>query len=344
MQKYTLAEIAEFLQAELRGDANCIINSIASLNKAKQNQISFCAKIPGFTSDANKYLSTTKAAAVILSTKDADRYSGNALLVSNPYLSYAKLTSLFVEKSKNEPGIHKTAIIGENCDIHNSVSIAANCCIGNNVTIGKHGAIAPNCIISDDVKLGDDCHLYPNVSIYYGVLIGNRVIIHSGAVLGADGFGMANDNGKWCKIHQLGGVKIGNDVEIGANTCIDRGALEDTVIGDGVKLDNQIQIGHNVKIGEHTIIAGCVAIAGSTSIGKYCMIGGATCFNGHISIADRTVITGASIVGRSITDSGIYSSAVTVQPHRKWMKTVSRLLQLDNMFGELHKLKEKWYE
>jgi UDP-3-O-[3-hydroxymyristoyl] glucosamine N-acyltransferase len=341
MQKYILAEIAEFLHAELRGDAECIINSIASLDKAKQNQISFCAKMPGFASDISRYLLTTEAAAVILSPKDAERYSGNALLVPNPYLSYAKLTSLFDGAPESESGIHKTAVIGKSCDIHNSVSVAANCCIGNNVTVGKHSVIAPNCVIGDDVEIGNDCHLYPNVSIYHGVLIGNGVIIHSGAVLGADGFGMANDNGKWYKIHQLGGVRVGNDVEIGANTCIDRGALEDTVIGDGVKLDNQIQIGHNVKIGEHTIIAGCVAIAGSTSIGEYCMIGGGTSFNGHISIADRTVITGASVVGRSITDPGVYSSAVTVQPHRKWMKTVSRLLQLDDVVGKLYKSKRK---
>jgi len=341
MKKYTLAEIAEFLQAELRGDAICVVNGIASLDKAKQNQISFCAKIPGFASDAGKYLSITKAAAVILSSKDAERYSGNALLVADPYLSYAKLTNLFIEESKSKPGIHETAVVGQNCDIHSSVAIAANCCVGNNVTIGEHSVITANCVIGDDVKIGNDCHLYPNVTIYHGVQIGNRVIIHSGAVLGADGFGMANDNGEWRKIYQLGAVRVGDDVEIGANTCIDRGALEDTVIGDGVKLDNQIQVGHNVKIGAHTIIAGCVAVAGSTSIGKYCMIGGGTSFNGHINIVDRTIITGASVVGRSITDPGVYSSAVTVQPHRKWMKTVSRLLQLNDMAGKLYKSKGK---
>jgi len=341
MQKYFLAEIAEFLCAELRGDAKCIINSIAPLDKAKHDQISFCAKIPGFTPGIRKYLSTTKAGAVILSPKDAKHYCGNALLVPNPYLSYAKLTSLFIEKSKSKPGIHETAVVGQNCDIHSSVSVAANCCIGNNVTIGEHSVIAPNCTLGDDVEIGDNCHLYPNVTVYHGVEIDSRVIIHSGAVLGADGFGMANDNGKWCKIHQLGGVKVGNDVEIGANTCIDRGALEDTVISDGVKLDNQIQIGHNVRIGAHTIIAGCVAIAGSTSIGEYCMIGGGTSFNGHINIADRTIITGASIVGKSITDPGVYSSGISVQPHHKWMKTMLRLSQLNDMFVKLRKLKEK---
>lgn len=307
-KQYTLAQIAEFLNAELRGDADYLINSIAPLDKAKEHQISFYGKASGFAATMGEFLAKSKAGAVLLAAKDADIFPGNALIVADPYVSYAKLTSWFVTV-ECKPGIHPSAVVGENCQIDPSATIDANCTIGDNVVIG------PN------------CHLYPNVTLYHDVKLGGHVVIHSGAVIGADGFGMANDKGPWVKIHQLGGVLIGNHVEIGANTCVDRGALSDTVIEDGVKLDNLIQVGHNVRIGAHTAIAGCVAIAGSTKIGRFCMIGGATTINGHISIPDQTVVTGASVVGRTIEKPGIYSSALTVQPHRKWLKTLIALLK-----------------
>lgn len=341
MKKYTLAEIADFLQVDLHGDPLCIVTSIAALEKAGNEQISFFAKVPGFVSCSDEHLTNTKAAAVILASKDAAKYSGNALLTENPYVSYAKLTGLFNDVVSPQSGIHEKAVIGQNCAIHDSATIAAHVSIGNNVCIGEKTVIDAGSVIGDNVKIGDNCHLYPNVTVYYDVQICNRVLIHSGAVIGADGFGMANDNGRWCKIHQLGSVFIADDVEIGASTCIDRGALEDTVIEEGVKLDNQIQVGHNVKIGAHTVIAGCAAIAGSTTIGKYCMIGGAVNFNGHISIADRVIITGASSIGKSITESGIYSSGFGVEPYRKWLKIRLLVSQLGDFANKLRKLEDR---
>jgi UDP-3-O-[3-hydroxymyristoyl] glucosamine N-acyltransferase len=307
---HTLSEIAKFLQAELKGDANYAITGIAPLEKARENQISFFGKAEGFVQTSRQYLATTKAGAVILTPKDAEGYAGNVLLVADPYVSYAKLTSLFNNAPKIRQGIHEKAVVGKN------------------VSIGEDVIIEAGCVIGDGAKIGDNCHLYPNVIVYHDVCIGDRVIIHSGAVIGADGFGMANDKGKWCKIYQLASVQIGDDVEIGANTCIDRGALEDTIIEDGVKLDNHIQIGHNVKIGAHTVIAGCTGVAGSTAIGKHCMIGGAVNINGHINITDQVIITGASTLMKDIEKSGVYSSTMTVQPHRAWMKILSRFLKL----------------
>jgi UDP-3-O-[3-hydroxymyristoyl] glucosamine N-acyltransferase len=341
VKQYTLAEIADFLEIDLHGDPECVVSSIAGLEKAGDDQISFFAKVPGFVSCSDEHLTNTKAAAVILAPKDTEKYSGNALLAENPYASYAKLTGLFNDAEKPESGIHKSAIIGQNCAIHDSATIAANVTIGNNVSIGENTIIAAGVVIGDNVKIGNNSHLYPNVTVYYNVQICNRVLIHSGAVIGADGFGMANDNGKWCKIHQLGGVFIANDVEIGANTCIDRGALEDTVIEEGVKLDNQIQVGHNVKIGAHTVIAGCTGIAGSTTIGRYCMIGGAVNFNGHINITDEVIITGTSTVGKSINESGIYSSGFGAEPYRKWLKIRSIVSQLGDLANKLRKLEDK---
>ena len=323
---HTLGELAEFLQAELKGDTDYVITSIAPLEKARENQISFFGKAEGFVQTSRQYLTATKASAVILTVKDAEDYFGNAILVEDPYVSYAKLTSLFNNAPKIKPGIHATAVIGQN------------------VSIGEGTIIEAGCVVSDGVKIGDNCHLYPNVTTYHNVQIGNRAIIHSGAVIGADGFGMANDKGKWCKIYQLASVQIGDDVEIGANTCIDRGALEDTIIEDGVKLDNQIQIAHHVKIGAHTVIAGCTGIAGSTTIGKHCMIGGAVNINGHINITDQVIITGASTIERSITEPGIYSSALEVQPHQKWLRTKVLLLQLANIVKRLRKLEEQQNE
>ncbi|MCK4608908.1 MAG: UDP-3-O-(3-hydroxymyristoyl)glucosamine N-acyltransferase [Gammaproteobacteria bacterium] len=339
--QYSLGKIAEFLQAELRGDADYSITSIAPLATAKAPQISFLGRVPGFVPSARQYLTTTQAGAVILTAKDAEDYTGNALLVENPYLSYAKLTNLFSLEPKAMLGIHANAAIGQNCQIPDSVSIGANCAIGNNVTIGENTVIEAGCAIGDGVTIGANCQFYPNVTIYYGIKIGAQVILHSGAVIGADGFGMANEAGRWCKIHQLGGVSIGNDVEIGANSCVDRGALEDTIIEDGVKLDNQIQIGHNARIGAHTIIAGCSAVAGSTTIGKHCILGGAVNVNGHINLADQVIITAASAVEKDITTPGVYSGGLAAQPQRKWLRIRSLIQQLDEIVSRPKKPETK---
>jgi UDP-3-O-[3-hydroxymyristoyl] glucosamine N-acyltransferase len=334
---YTLNEIAKFLHAELKGDQQCLIIGVAPLDKAEQGQVSFLGKVAGFVHNYRKHLASTKASAVILSAADAKDFSGNALIVDNPYVAYAKLTSWFCKEPKSFAYVHPQAVLGRNCNIHPSASIA-NCTIGNDVNIGADAIIGAGCVIGDNVTVDDGCHFYANVVIYYDVQIGKRVIIHSGAVIGADGFGMANDKGLWIKIHQLGSVIVGDDVEIGANTCVDRGALDDTVIENGVKLDNLIQIGHNARIGAHTAIAGCTAVGGGAIVGKYCMIGGDVTLNGHIEIADKTIITGSSTVGRSITNPGVYSSALTVQPHREWLKVVVQLPQLSKLINKFKQL------
>ncbi len=337
--RHSLDELSHYLGAELKGDPKCIIDGIASLDKAKPGQISFFHEnaLSG-AAKYKKFLHDTQASAVILSSKYSEFCTTNLLILDNPYLGYAKVATLFLAKSTAKPGIHPTAVVGKNCQIAASASIGAHCTIGDNVYIGEQTVIAAGCVIGNDSSLGSGCSLYSNVTLYHAVCIGDRVIIQSGAVIGSDGFGMINDNGVWYKIPQLGGVAIGNDTEIGANTTIDRGALEDTVIGNGVKLDNQIQIAHNVHIGDHTAIAACTGIAGGTHIGKGCMVGGAASINGHIEITDRVILTALANVSSSITEPGIYSSGVPLQPNAQWRKNAARFRQLDDIARRLYKL------
>jgi UDP-3-O-[3-hydroxymyristoyl] glucosamine N-acyltransferase len=335
---YTLAELASHLNAELRGNASCEITGIAPLSKAQMGQITFLTD-----TRHEKFLASTQASAVIIDAKYAQAQPvshANVLIMKNPALGYAKTAALFDRKSPVSSGVHPTAIIGQNCQIHPSAFIATHCIIGDNVTIGEHSHIYPNTTIGDNSIIGSHCQIWSNVSIYHQVSIGNRNIIHSGAVIGSDGFGMVNDNGTWHKIPQLGGVRTGDDVEIGANTTIDRGALEDTVIENGVKLDNLIQVAHNVHIGAHTVIAACSAIAGSTHIGKYCMFGGAVCINGHIEIADNVILTATTAVSSSITEPGVYSSGVPPQPNQAWRKNAVRFMQLDDLARRVRKLEK----
>lgn len=330
---YSLAELSEHLGAKLKGDANCQISGIAPLEKAQHGQISFL-----YSPKFKKFLSTTAASAVVVSPNDIQDGDTNLLVMDNPYLGYAKVAALFLPKPATKMGIHPSAVVGEGCHISPTACIGAKCVIGDNVTIGDHTILSPGTVIGNDSSIGDSCLIWSNVTIYHNCHMGSRVIIQSGAVIGSDGFGMANDKGRWHKIPQLGGVIIGNDVEVGANTTIDRGALENTVIEDGVKLDNLIQIAHNVQIGAHTIIAACVAIAGSTRIGKYCMIGGAASINGHIEITDGVIITATSGVNSSLTKSGMYSAGLPLQPSTEWRKNAVRFKQLDEMAKRLRKL------
>ena len=335
---YTLRELVEFLSAEFRGDPNCVITGITSLDNAQVGQISFLND-----SHYAQYLATTKASAVIIKAEHLDEnYSGNFLIVKDPYLAYAKISALFDDTPEVTPGIHVTVVIGEGCEISKEVSIAPYCVIGRRVKIGSGVRIEPGCIIADEVVIGDGTRLCANVSLYHKVKLGSRVLLHSGVVIGSDGFGNANEKGVWRKIYQLGTVVIGNDVEIGANTTVDRGAIGDTVIEDGVKLDNQVQIGHNVHIGAHTAVAGCVGIAGSVKIGRYCMIGGGAGIVGHIEIADRVIITGGANVGKSIMEpGGIYASGIPAIPHRSWWRILARLMNLEKLVQRVKLLEEK---
>ena len=333
---YTLKELATFLSAKFQGNPDCSITGIGSLDKALPGQISFLKD-----SHYHKYLTTTKASAVIVKPEHASQDFENFIIADDPYLAYAKISVLFDDTPKVLVGIHQTVVLGEDCEIGLGVSIGPYCVIGNRVKIGVNTRIEAGCVIGDDVEIGEQSRLCAKVVLYHKTKIGKGALLHSGVVIGSDGFGNANEKGIWRKIYQLGTVIIGNDVEIGANTTIDRGAIGDTIIDDGVKLDNQIQIGHNVHIGAHTAIAGCVGIAGSTKIGRYCMIGGGVGINGHIEITDGVIITGKSAVGKSITKPGVYSSGIPAMPQLSWGRVLVRLAQLEDLVRRLNAVEKK---
>lgn len=334
-RSYSLSKIAELINAKVVGN-DCEINGIAALENAQTGQISFLA-----SAQYRQYLATTQASAVILTNQNANMCQKSALVVEDPYLSYAKVATLFAPSIEIKPGIHPTAVIGKNTVIASNAAIGPYCVIGDNVKIGDHTYLGPHCVIGNDCDLGNDCYLFGNITFYSNVKIGHQVYIHSGVVIGSDGFGLANDKGKWQKIPQLGGVIIGNQVEIGANTTIDRGALDNTVIDDGVKLDNQIQVAHNVQIGAHTAIAGCTGIAGSAKIGKHCMIGGGASIVGHSEIVDKVILIGTATVERSIPEPGIYGSGVGLLPFRDLKKLGARYRQLDDIARRLQKLEKE---
>ena len=332
----TLGAIAEALGARLNGDADLTVTGIATLQSAEPGQITFLAN-----ASYARYLADTRASAVILNEAFADQCPTNVLVMENPYLGYARLSHWFDPAGRPAAGIHPSATVDPSASVAASASIAAGVVVEAEAVIGDGVVIGAGSFIGARSQVGDDSRLWANVTLYHDVRIGERCIVHSGAVLGADGFGFANDRGVWHKIAQIGGVRVGNDVEIGANTTIDRGALDDTVIGDGVKLDNQIQIAHNVQIGAHTAIAACVGIAGSTTIGEYCIFGGGSGVGGHLEIADRVHLTGMTMVTRSLNEPGVYSSGTGVESNRHWRKSVVRFRQLDDMARRLKELEKK---
>ena len=333
-QHYTLLELAKGLDIEIQGDPDCKISGVCTIHQSQSQHITFLMN-PLY----KKYLANTKAAAVILSPKEADACTVNKLITRDPYYAYTKIAAFFDNKPHAKPGIHPTAVIGKDCKIDPTASIAAHCVIGDNVTLAANIKIGAGCVIEDRCEINQDTRIDSNVTLYHGVKIGKRVIISSGAVIGSDGFGLAKHAGVWHKIPQLGTVIIGDDVEIGANTTIDRGAIDNTIIEKGVKLDNLIQVGHNVKIGEHTAIAGCVGIAGSASIGKNCMIGGGAGVGGHVTIADEVVITGMTAASRSIRAPGMYSSGIGgVVETSEWKKNSARVHRLDQLMQRVKTL------
>lgn len=332
--QYKLGELIKDLDVVLKGDPDCVIAGISPIQHAKPHHLTFLTN-----SAYRKHLATTQAGAVILSEQEAVDCPVNAIISRNPYYTYARMAERFAARPQIEPGIHPTAVIGEGSIINASASIAAGCVIGCRVHIGANVVLGSGTVIGDDVFIGADTRVDARVAIYSRVRVGKRAHIMSGAVIGGDGFGFANHEGKWHKVPQLGTVIIGDDVDIGANTTIDRGAVEDTIIGNGVTLDNQIQVGHNVQIGDHTIIAGCVAIAGSTTIGKNCMVGGGTCFAGHISVCDNVLLTGMSAVTKSVTEPGIYSSGIVgVVPNKEFLKNNARFHRLDSLMQRVKDL------
>ncbi|MCK5717202.1 MAG: UDP-3-O-(3-hydroxymyristoyl)glucosamine N-acyltransferase [Thiomargarita sp.] len=329
-----LSELATHIGAELESEISDIpIEGIASLSKADHTKVSFFSNRL-YRDD----LSQTNAAAVILKKSDRRFCKRPMLVMENPYLGYARAVSLFTTPITHAPGIHHTAWVSPDAELDETVSVAPQAVIEAGARIGRNVFIGPGCVVGSGVEMGDDCQLIANVTLCTGTRLGKRVIIHPGVVIGADGFGNANDGGKWVKVPQIGGVLIANDVEIGANTTIDKGALEDTVIGEGVKLDNLIQIGHNVHIGKHTAMAGAAGSAGSARIGSYCMIGGGVRIAGHIELVDHVHITGGSLVHQSVREAGVYSSGVPLDTNRHWHRNFHRFKKLDDMARRLKTL------
>lgn len=323
---FTLAELAKKFGLKVIGNADTKIIGVAPLATADKNQISFLTNTL-----YRKQLSQTQAAAIILREADASLATVPCLIAKDPYVAFAKISALFEVKTIAKPGIHPSAVIDP------TAVIDFTACIGPFVSIGAHTRVDANAVIGAGCVIGEGCHigahsqLVARVTLVTRVKLGQRVLIHPGAVLGAEGFGLAMEAGRWLKVPQLGGVVIGDDCEIGANTTIDRGAMGDTVLEEDVRLDNQIQIGHNVQIGAHTAIAGAVAIAGSAKIGRYCLIGGAAGIVGHIEICDKVRINAFSLVTHSITEAGEYTSGTPLQESREWRKNAARFKQLDQM-------------
>jgi len=330
-----LSDIVARFGGELRGNAEQVVCGLATLETARPDQLSFLAN-PKYRSQ----LATTKAGAVILAPELADACPCAAIITPQPYLYFARVSQWLADIPRPAPGIHPTAVVADSLPA--SVSVGAHAWIAPGVEIGANTVIGAHCRIGPGSRIGADCWLYANVTIYHRCEIGARAIIHSGTVIGSDGFGFARETtGAWVKIAQTGRVVIGDDVEIGANTTIDRGALEDTIIGDGVKLDNQIQVAHNVRIGPHTAIAGCVGIAGSASIGARCTIGGAAVILGHLNLADDVNVSAGTLIGKSITLAGNYTGTVPFMAHEDWQKNFARLRHLDAQADKIRALEKR---
>lgn len=334
---YRLKQLAERVGARLEGDPDLRIDSVSTLRSAGPGSISFLSNLI-----YKPQLSDTRATAVILTESVLKDCPVAALVTENPYLAYAKTVKLLAPRTTSpQTGIHVSAVVDPDAKIHDSVSVGPQCVIETGVQIAEGVVLGAGCIIARDSRIGIDTQLVARVTVCHGTLIGKRCLVHPGAVIGSDGFGLANDHGVWVKIEQLGRVVIGDDVEIGANTTIDRGALDDTVVEDGVKLDNQVQVAHNVRIGQHTAIAGCVGIAGSTSIGRQCLVGGAAGLAGHLEIVDDVTITGYSRVNSSVKKPGSYTSGTPLQPTKEWQKNSARFRRLDEMARRLAVLETK---
>ena len=322
---FAASELAQRFGLELRGDDR-VVHGVGTLADASPEQLGFLAN-PRYRAQ----LAETAAGVVVLRAEDAEARAGTALIARDPYVAFAKIAALFERKPLRDAGIHASAAIDPSASVDPSAHIGPHVSIGARSSVGAGAVIGPGCVIGDDCVVGEGCELVARVTLVTRVRLGKRVLIHSGAVLGADGFGIAMDHGRWIKVPQLGGVLVGDDCEIGANTTIDRGAMGDTVLEEDVRLDNQIQVGHNVRIGAHTAMAGCSAVAGSASIGRHCLVGGGAGILGHLEVCDRVVITAMSLVTHSIREPGEYSSGTPLMDNRRWRKSAARFKQLDDI-------------
>ena len=322
---FAASELAQRFGLELRGEDRAV-HGVGTLSSATAEQLSFLAN-PRYRGQ----LGDTAAGVVVLHANEADARTGTALLARDPYVEFAKIAALFERKPVRTAGIHPTAVVDASAQVDPAAHVGPHVSIGARSRIGAGASIGPGCVIGDDCEVGEGCELVARVTLVTRVRLGRRVLVHPGAVLGADGFGIAMDRGHWIKVPQLGGVLVGDDCEIGANTTIDRGALGDTVLEEDVRLDNQIQVGHNVRIGAHTAMAGCSAVAGSASIGRHCLVGGGAGILGHLEVCDRVVITAMSLVTHSIREPGEYSSGTPLMDNRSWRRSAARFKQLDDI-------------
>jgi len=333
---YSLREIAERFGGEVVGDEATVVRQVATLQNAVPGTLAFLSN-PRYV----QHLAGTRASAVLLEDAMRDATMLPRIVCDDPYAYFARVSTLFNPPPAAVPGIHPSAVADPSANIAADAEIGARSVIGREATIGARSIVGAGCAIGDGVLIGKDVHLHANVTIYDNCVISDRVVIHSGAVIGADGFGIAMSEGRWLKIPQIGRVLIGSDVEIGANTTIDRGAIDDTIIEEGVKLDNQVQIAHNVHIGAHTAIAACTGIAGSSKIGRYCRIGGAVGIAGHITIADRVDISGYTAVTKSIDKSGVYSGLYPFDTNQAWRKNAVHIRRLAELAERLRALEKQ---
>lgn len=333
---YSVAEIASLLNAEFFGDGSHQINGIASLEKAQKNELSFLSN-----SKFKAQLNTTLAGCVLLSELPKEAADQNYIILKDPYLGFAKVAQLLDSTPVPELVIHKKAEIHPSVVLGKNVSIAAGVVIEKNCVINNGVILAANTVVGEGTTIGENTRIFANVSIYHNVKIGESCLIHAGAVIGADGFGFANEKGEWIKIPQTGRVIIGNNVEIGANACIDRGALNDTIIGDGVKLDNLCHVAHNVELGKNVAMAAYAGVAGSTKVGDYCTFSGRSTILGHLEIAAGTHVTACSLINRSNKEPGVFSSGTGMQDNKSWRKNVARFRNLDEMAKQLKALEKK---
>jgi UDP-3-O-[3-hydroxymyristoyl] glucosamine N-acyltransferase len=322
----TLQEIVRRLGGEIAGDGSVSVTGVATIDEAGPGEITFLAN-PRYRSK----LAATRAGAVILGPRDRDATAIARIVSDNPYAYFARTLALFHPPRPAVAGSHPTASVDPAAQVAASAEIGPFAVIAAGARVGERARIGAGSVLGEGSSIGDDTILHPRVTVYHGCEVGARCILHSGAVIGADGFGMAPDQGKWLKIPQVGRAVLGDDVEVGANTTIDRGALGDTVVGEGVKIDNLVQVAHNCRIGAHTVIAGCTGISGSTVIGRHCVIGGAVGIVGHLTIADGVTISGMTFITKSITQAGVYTSGLPMMPHADWLRNAAHLRRLDEI-------------
>ena len=332
----SIGELAVRFGCELRGDPGVEVERVATLADADAQSVAFVAN-PRYRTQ----LAATRAAVVVLDEASAAGCPCAALISTNPHATFARIAAVLHPAPAGTPGVHPSAVVAPGAQIDPTAHVAALCVIGASARIGARAYVGPQCLIEEGVQVGADVRLVGRVTLCRGVSIGERTVIQPGAVIGGDGFGFAQDAGRWLKVPQTGGVRIGPDVEIGSNTTIDRGAIEDTVIEEGAKLDNLIQIGHNVRIGAHTALAACVGVSGSTSIGRRCMIGGQVGIGGHLTICDDVIITGCTMVSHSVSRPGVYSGGIPLEEAHTWRRLVGRFKRLEALAARLKSLERR---